>query len=296
MLFERTRFAPALLAVALLGILALTGCSGTPAAQNTPEPEILTGTITRAQIEALPEWQALPEDDYVPDAATIAAISENRGDVQVLLFIGTWCGDSQREVPRFFEIMDQTGWPEDAVQIVGLDRTKTDAEGLTAEWEIEYVPTFVLLWNGTEIGRIVERPDTTLEGDIVNILAADALSSLKVSPVDGVVRVPAAGLEDGKARFYAYDTADTTVTFFVLRSSDGVVRAALNACDVCFQSRLGYRQEGDEMVCNNCGTRFPSTRINEEQGGCNPSPLARTLSGDEVVIQVGELEAGAQLF
>ncbi|MHB0857117.1 MAG: Fe-S-containing protein [Anaerolineae bacterium] len=295
MILVRTASTSVLVALAILLVL-LTGCGATSTPAITAEPELLTGSLTRAQIEALTEWQALPADSYVPEETSVATIREGLEDVQVLLFVGTWCGDSQREVPRFFDIMDQTGWPEDTVQIVGLDRTKKDAEGLTTEWGIEYVPTFVFLLNGTEIGRIVERPETTLEGDIADILSADASSSTNVSPADGVVRVPTAGLEDGRARFFTYAAAETTVAFFVVRSADGVVRTALDACDVCYAERLGYRQEGDAMVCNNCGTHFPSTRINEAQGGCNPSPLAHTIDGGSVIIQVVDLEAGARYF
>jgi uncharacterized membrane protein len=74
------------------------------------------------------------------------------------------------------------------------------------------------------------------------------------------------------------------------------VRAAFNACDVCFASRKGYRQEGDEMVCNNCGNRFPSNQINEVRGGCNPSPLTRTLDGDTLVILVDDIAEGLRYF
>ncbi|HEY7527662.1 MAG TPA: Fe-S-containing protein, partial [Candidatus Deferrimicrobiaceae bacterium] len=58
--------------------------------------------------------------------------------------------------------------------------------------------------------------------------------------------------------------------YFVLRSSDGTYRAAFDACDVCFRANRGYRQEGDLMVCNQCGQTFPSVKINEVKGGCNP--------------------------
>ena len=113
---------------------------------------------------------------------------------------------------------------------------------------------------------------------------------------DGVVRLPVADLADGRAAFYTYQSGDKTIPFFVLRSSDGVIRAAFDACDVCYLSRKGYRQEGDEMVCNNCGSRFPSTKINEVEGGCNPAPLDREVQGDTVVIRATDLESGARYF
>jgi uncharacterized membrane protein len=113
---------------------------------------------------------------------------------------------------------------------------------------------------------------------------------------DGAFRLPTATFEDGQARWYTYQAEDSEIEFFVLKSSDGVIRAAFNACDVCYLDKQGYRQEGDEMVCNACGQRFPSVLINEVRGGCNPSPLERTIEGDEVVIRMDDILAGASYF
>ncbi len=110
------------------------------------------------------------------------------------------------------------------------------------------------------------------------------------------MRLPLSTFDDGLAHFYTYDVGETTVRFFVLKSSDGVVRAAFDACDVCFAARRGYRQEGNEMVCNNCGRRFPAVLINEVRGGCNPAPLDRTVEGDDLVIRVDDIAAGAGYF
>jgi uncharacterized membrane protein len=87
-----------------------------------------------------------------------------------------------------------------------------------------------------------------------------------------------------------------TIKYFVLKSSDGVVRAAFDACDVCWPSGKGYFQEGDKMVCRNCGKRFASVKINEVKGGCNPAPLARRVEGGSLVIQVADILAGQSYF
>ena len=113
---------------------------------------------------------------------------------------------------------------------------------------------------------------------------------------DGAVRLPVSTFDDGQARWYTYQADGVDIQFFVLKSSDGVIRAAFNACDVCFLEKKGYRQEGDEMVCNNCGQSFPSTLVNEVRGGCNPSPLERTIEGNEVIIRVDDILAGANYF
>jgi uncharacterized membrane protein len=80
------------------------------------------------------------------------------------------------------------------------------------------------------------------------------------------------------------------VTFFVLKSDDGVIRSAIDACDVCYRAGKGYEQSGDEMVCQNCGMRFPSAKINEVKGGCNPAPLTRVIEGDKLVIAMADID------
>jgi hypothetical protein len=111
------------------------------------------------------------------------------------------------------------------------------------------------------------------------------------------VAIPVAGLSDGKAKFFNYTTADKTqMRFFAMRSSDGVYRAALDACDVCYREKKGYTQDGDDMVCQKCGQRFHSALVNEVTGGCNPVAIARTVAGDKLVIKTSELESRKIFF
>lgn len=102
---------------------------------------------------------------------------------------------------------------------------------------------------------------------------------------------------DGQARFFEHKTPkELTVRYFVLRSSDGVIRSAFDACDSCWPAGKGYRQDGAEMVCENCRMRFPLTKIMEVKGGCNPAPLLHAIRGDQVVIQVQDILDGAGYF
>lgn len=111
------------------------------------------------------------------------------------------------------------------------------------------------------------------------------------------ITFPVAQFADGQAKFYRYTTASgRELRFFVMRSADGVIRAAFDTCDVCYRARKGYHQEGDDMVCNNCGRHFKSTDINVLQGGCNPAPIDRVVQGDNVVLSAAALEAGAWYF
>ena len=119
---------------------------------------------------------------------------------------------------------------------------------------------------------------------------SEAGSSGVLKPVAGQLQIPLAKVSDGKSHHYQVKADDgTMVTFFVLKSADGVLRAAIDACDVCYRSGLGYYKEGDKMVCKNCGQKFASNKINVIKGGCNPAPLERSVVGDILVIQMKDI-------
>jgi uncharacterized membrane protein len=112
----------------------------------------------------------------------------------------------------------------------------------------------------------------------------------------GRVAVPVAGLADGAAEFYKADVDGTTVKYFVVEDSKGDVRAAFDACDVCYPAKKGYTQDGDVVVCNNCGRRFSTESIGTVSGGCNPSPLEATVKNGRVVITAAALAEGVSYF
>ncbi|HMK38589.1 MAG TPA: thioredoxin family protein [Bacteroidota bacterium] len=101
----------------------------------------------------------------------IPMIRNVREGVEVTIFFGGWCPDSKREVPRFLKLADASGFPASGIKLYALDRTKKSDDGLTDRYRIERIPTFIFLKEGKEIGRITESPSTTLEGDVLTILA-----------------------------------------------------------------------------------------------------------------------------
>jgi uncharacterized membrane protein len=115
-------------------------------------------------------------------------------------------------------------------------------------------------------------------------------ATTSITPTNGKLEIPVAAINDSKAHHYQVKADDgTMVTFFVLKSADGVIRAAIDACDVCYRSGLGYYQEGDNMVCKNCGQKFASNKINVIKGGCNPAPLNREVVRDKLVINMRDI-------
>lgn len=126
--------------------------------------------------------------------------------------------------------------------------------------------------------------------------AETATAAAPVAASGADVTIPVADLSDGQAKYYSYDAGGVEVKYFVLKSSDGEYRVAFDACDVCYPNKKGYSQQGGVMVCNNCGQQFDSTQINEQRGGCNPSPIERSVDGQDLVLKTADLQAGVKYF
>jgi uncharacterized membrane protein len=149
------------------------------------------------------------------------------------------------------------------------------------------------------IGGVSDRPaSTSVAATNASTTTASATRAQNASASEtGDVVIPISDVSNGKAKFFDYTASNkTTVRFFVIKSSDGVYRAALDACDVCYAAKKGYYQEADNMICKKCGRQFPSALVNEVTGGCNPIGVPRTVDGDNLVIKASELESRSSFF
>lgn len=111
------------------------------------------------------------------------------------------------------------------------------------------------------------------------------------------VWVPLAGITD-EAEFFEYDSEGVGIRFFTVIGSDGEVRVALDACDVCYNAKRGYRQVDDDMQCINCGNRYSIDGLGTENigGGCWPSYLPIEILEDNVYIKITYLENKQFMF
>ncbi len=135
--------------------------------------EMLYGKITLEQLFFdYPDWQKEYEN-YQVQQSILEKLKTLEPDVKVLIFLGTWCSDSEREVPHFFKILDQANLTSKlSVELWAVDRKKNLPNNLSQKYQIEYVPTFIFFKNGQETGRIVESPESLyLEEDVFNILS-----------------------------------------------------------------------------------------------------------------------------
>lgn len=102
------------------------------------------------------------------------------------------------------------------------------------------------------------------------------------------------------AKFYPYKAGNTNMEVLAVKAPDGTIRTAFNTCQVCYASGRGYyKQDGDELVCQNCGNRFRTSQVEKIKGGCNPVPIVsenKTDNGSEITIPQEFLEQNKEMF
>ncbi len=119
----------------------------------------------------------------------------------------------------------------------------------------------------------------------------------EATAVDGKVSLPLAAVADGGVHFYSYLSQGKTVDFFVRTDGEGKLHASFDACYGCFQYKLGYRVEGDAVVCNACRLSFAlKEAVWDYIGPCAPIPLPHRDREGFFVIDAARLEKGARYF
>jgi thiol-disulfide isomerase/thioredoxin len=140
---------------------------------------ILLGQHPRMDLEQ-PPFAAWFDTDYAayrPDSNAIARLTPLLRGRTFEIFMGTWCGDSRREVPRMFKILDACHVPADHIRLVMVDyrdrKYKQSPQHEEQGKDIIHVPDLLVLDNAQEMGRIVESPVVSLEKDLVSIAAGE---------------------------------------------------------------------------------------------------------------------------
>ena len=163
----------------LFGILLiLAGCS-TPINQekeNYEGQQILIGEVNWDGLTITPygDWFTPNYMSYTVDEESLSIIEPMLENIEITIFLGTWCEDSQVQIPQFYKMMDHVGYDISKIKVIALERLE-DARlvgpaGEEEGYDISFVPTFIFSKNGQELGRIVEYPDRTIEKDMVEIM------------------------------------------------------------------------------------------------------------------------------
>ena len=123
-----------------------------------------------ASYQEVCKWEKFVDEKYTPRDRWVDSLRTLDVDrpLHMRLFLGTYCGDSKKWVPRFFALQDEL--PQMDLLIVSVDTTKKDARGLYKEVDLDKIPTFVLYDGENEVGRIVEKPRGRLEKNLFHLL------------------------------------------------------------------------------------------------------------------------------
>src|SRR5690606_22739961 len=124
--------------------------------------------VTAIQNPPYSEW-FLENYRYMPKPEIFTELQEPLKDIEITVFMGTWCSDSRQHVPALMSTLDIAGYDSQNINLIALSRDKDTPEKLEEGFDIQFVPTIILNRNGKEIGRIVEYPIETIEEDLLDI-------------------------------------------------------------------------------------------------------------------------------
>ena len=124
----------------------------------TPKEKVLKGLLNRTVIENDTSFKWF-KDNYKlgrVDAAAVDAFKSKGSEIHMIIFGGTWCEDTQNLLPQFYRLADASGYPDSSITLVGVDRQKKTLDNLSDAFHITNVPTFIVMKDGKEIGRVIE--------------------------------------------------------------------------------------------------------------------------------------------
>src|SRR5947208_2926317 len=116
----------------LIAIILVLFINGSIFAQSQAEisrdqrgVKILKGIISRNDLEkdTAFAWYAENLRRYNPQSAAVANLKNNT-NIEFIVFMGTWCGDSHFIVPKFFALLDSAEFLQSKVTLIGVDRSK----------------------------------------------------------------------------------------------------------------------------------------------------------------------------
>lgn len=150
-----TRLLASLLALCILGFSA---SAQQEISRDDAGNKVIRGFIPLEQLgsDTSFTWFHENQKEFTPDPGVVGALKQFKDSIYILAFGGTWCGDTKHILPQVSKTFDAAGFPEDHFTLIGVDRDKKTINHLSESFQITNVPTFIVLKNGKEIGRVVE--------------------------------------------------------------------------------------------------------------------------------------------
>lgn len=135
-----------------------------------------------------------------------------------------------------------------------------------------------------------------------NTIIADTGSNFQdnnnptITPTEEIIEIPLSGITR-TVKFFEYNDNGITIRYFAVLGSDGNVRTAFDACDVCGGYK-GYEQRETDIVCKNCGRAFLIDGLGTKNTGygCWPSYLSHKTKDNKIIISVDEIKKARAKF
>ena len=142
--------------------------------ENELQKDMLLGEFQKKDLQQKPfsEWFAPRYENFSPESEAMQTIKGNIQDYDITVLMGTWCGDSKREVPKLLKILDQADYNYENLELVAVDYNKTTPSKIEEELDVHRVPTIIFYKDGKEVNRFVEYSQgESIEEDMAKILS-----------------------------------------------------------------------------------------------------------------------------
>jgi len=153
--------------IRVIVLVLISGSLFVPALRPAEE---LLGPVGREAILAHdPSWAGAAAA-YQPDPAALDKLRGLTREVRIEVYFGSWCSDSAAHVPALFKVLEMADAPLLQAACFGVPEVKEKRAPYFQGREIARLPTFLVLVDGREVGRIVETPEKSVEADLVRFL------------------------------------------------------------------------------------------------------------------------------
>ena len=142
--------------------------------ENDFQKDMLLGKFEKKDLQQKPfsQWFEPRYTNFTPESEAMQTIKENINDYDIKVLMGTWCGDSKRELPKLLKILDSSDYDYDNLELIAVDYNKTTPSKIEEELEVHRVPTIIFYKDGKEVNRFVEyAQEESIEEDLAKIVS-----------------------------------------------------------------------------------------------------------------------------
>ncbi len=168
-------------------IVANTSCHSTSIALKSFNHEqtdskgnkMLLGENSKEKLQQEPygTWFNKNYAEYKLDTTACGLLKSKLAEKQFEIFMGTWCSDSRREVPRMLRILDYCGVKPSHIKLIMLSNEDSAYKESPSHeengMEIHRVPDLIVFEKKKETGRIIESPVESIEKDLLAITSKE---------------------------------------------------------------------------------------------------------------------------